>query len=463
VIHDREVRERLATHAVAGRYELFLGLGAGLALLGLILFLFWGMASDDAARAWQVFHVNWLYFTGLSGGSIALVAAHKITKAKWSGVILRFAEAAVFFFPLSIIGLILVQTVGYEHVYGFLHHEIEHHALGHGKAIWLSHHFMFARLLIGLLALYYVGWRLVRADLVPDMHESRSAVTGTRRQMFERWAQRDGFDGTPLAAARQENRIMRLACIYAVLYAVVFTMVAFDGIMAIQPHWFSNLLGGFYFMGSFLGGHTLLALTMLYGTKHLGVRDLLSPKQRHDLGKLIFGFTVFWAYLMWAQFLVIWYGNMPEETGFVFSRLWGEWLPVGRIVFLGMFVIPFVGLLGVAPKKLPATLALFAGISLATLWLERYFLVIPSVTAASGPMFSIAEVGPTALMAGLFLLAYALFARTFPMVSPRLADITLNRELGHHAGPSAFYERDEAEGDYLHETDIEKDLGKGTV
>ena len=83
-------------------------------------------------------------------------------------------------------------------------------------------------------------------------------------------------------------------------------------------------------MGSFLGGHMLLALLMIYGAAHLGVADLISPKQRHDLGKLCFGFTVFWTYLMWAQFLVIWYGNLPEETGFVFARLWGHWLPVGR-------------------------------------------------------------------------------------------------------------------------------------
>ncbi len=68
---------------------------------------------------------------------------------------------------------------------------------------------------------------------------------------------------------------------------------------------------------------------------------------------------MFWAYLMWAQFLVIWYGNLPEETGFLFARLWGPWRPIGSIVFLGMFVIPFFGLLGVLPKKRPFTLALF--------------------------------------------------------------------------------------------------------
>ena len=149
---------------------------------------------------------------------------------------------------------------------------------------------------------------------------------------------------------------------------------------------------------------------------------------------------MFWAYLMWAQFLVIWYGNLPEETGFVFARLWGHWLPIGRAVLLGMFVIPFIGLLGVAPKKFPATLGLFTAVSLVALWLERYLLVVPSVTTAA-PMFGLPELGPTLAFLGLFLVAYALYARNFPMLSPRLALITLERERGHGHGHE--FEHDE--------------------
>jgi len=147
---------------------------------------------------------------------------------------------------------------------------------------------------------------------------------------------------------------------------------------------------------------------------------------------MVFGFTVFWTYLMWAQFLVIWYGNLPEETGFVFSRLWGPWRPVGGAVFLGMFVIPFAGLLSVGAKKTRLTLGLFTAISLCALWLERYLMVIPSVTAEAGPVVGLPEVGPTLMFIGLFLLSYAWFARTYPMISPRLAMITLEKERGHH-------------------------------
>jgi hypothetical protein len=381
---------------------------------------------------------------------VALAAVHKIVNAKWSGVVLRFSEAAVAFLPVSFLAMVLIFTLGYEPVYGHMQEEL--HGLQHAKAVWLSHPFMFARLAIGLGVLYLVGWKLVRADMVPDMFAARGVVTGGRRALFERWT--NGYDGSEGAIERNEARIHRLAPIYAVLYALVFTAVAFDGIMALQPHWFSNLLGGWYFMGSFLGAHTSLALLMIYGSRQLGIADLVSPKQRHDLGKLCFGFTVFWTYLLWAQFLVIWYGNLPEETGFVFARLWGHWLPVGKAVFIGMFVVPFIGLLGVAPKKFRPTLALFASISLAALWLERYLLVMPSVSATPGPQIGVPEVGSTLLFLGLYLLTYALFARTFPMVSPRLAEITLNRELGHHY--VEIFDHEDADKDFVHDADLER-------
>ncbi len=448
------LRARLAVNSISGRYDLFLGIGLGLAILGLIFFL--RALGDDASapRAWHLFQVNWVYFTGLAGGSVAIAAVHKVVNARWSGLVLRFAEASVAFLPISLVGLLLILTVGYHHIYGHMEEVLP--TLSEGKRLWLSHGVMFGRLLLGLAALYWVGWRLVRADMLPDMFAARGVASGRRGPLYERMTAQ--FDGSEGALEANERQIHRLAPTYVVLYALVFTSVAFDGMMALQPHWFSNLFGGWYFMGSFLGGHMLLALMMIHGGRHIGIADLISPKQRHDLGKLCFGFTVFWTYLMWAQFQVIWYGNLPEETGFVFSRLWGEWVPVARLVFLGMFVVPFIGLIGVAPKKTRATLAFFASVSLVALWLERYILVVPSVTLLEGPAFGLAELGPTLLFTGLYLLAYALFGRTFPMVSPRLAEITLHREVGHHG--VEIFDHEDADQDYVHEADLERRRGR---
>jgi hypothetical protein len=418
--------QRLKARSTSGRYGFFVGAGGLLAVVGVALFVM-ALLGESGVRAWHAFHVNWLYFTGLAAGSLAIVAAHKIANAKWSGVIIRFSEATVYFGVVSIIGAALIFTLGYQAIYGPMEHEL--HGMSHGKALWLSHGFMAVRVIGGLIVLFTVGWMLVRADLLPDMAAVKDQVQDGRRAMYDQWTASQ--DLSPAGAARNEARIHRLAPMYVVLYALVATIVAFDGIMALQPHWFSNLLGGWYFMGSFLGGHTLLVLLLFYGRKQLGIEDLVTPKQRHDLGKLCFGFTVFWAYLMWAQFLVIWYGNMPEETGFVFARLWGPWRPIGTAILFGMFIIPFWGFISVGAKKSRFFLPFFAIVSLVSLWLERYILVTPSVTVEAGPVFGLPELGPLLLFLGAFLLAYGVFARMFPMVSPRLAAIALAKEAGH--------------------------------
>ncbi len=415
------LRDRLVEKSVSADYGTFVTAGAGITVVGVALFLM-SLAGAGSHRAWQAFHVNWLFFTGLTFGSIAITAVHKIANAKWSGVILRLSQAASWFFPVSLVGLILILTVGYQDIYGPMQAALG--GVSPGKARWLSHSWMATRLVVGMVLLFAVGWALIKSDMLPDLLLAKDRVSGARRARYDRMLQ--GYD-----EGANHTRIYRLAGVFAPLYAIVMTIIAFDGIMALQPHWTSNLLGGWYFMGAWLGALMLQALMMLYARTAAGLDEFISPKQRHDLGKLCFGFTVFWTYLMWSQFLVIWYGNMPEETGFVFARLWGPWRPIGAAVGAGVFLLPFAGLIGVAPKKSPLTLALFASISLCALWLERYLMVLPSITAEAGPVFGLPELAPTLAFLGLFLVTYGLFARTFPMVSPRLAMITLEREAAH--------------------------------
>src|SRR2546425_2638226 len=138
-------------------------------------------------------------------------------------------------------------------------------------------------------------------------------------------------------------------------------------------------------MGSFLAALMALAVLAVLLRRAMRLSDLISLRQLHDLGKLCFGFTVFWVYLMWAQFFVIWYGNLPEETYFIFYRLIGPWKPVGVAVFFLVLVIPFVGLLAVKPKQSPPLLLAFAATSLVGIWLERYLEIVPSINGGAGP------------------------------------------------------------------------------
>src|SRR5438093_967147 len=160
----------------------------------------------------------------------------------------------------------------------------------------------------------------------------------------------------------------------------------------------------------------------------MGLAGIYTSRQQHDLGKLCFGFTVFWAYLMWSQFLVIWYGNLPEETYFIFYRLYGVWRPVGIAVFLLVFLIPFVGLLGVKPKLFAPTMVGFALVSLVGIWLERYLEVVPAINQGAGPAIGLPEIGVTLFFGGLFCMSWAWFASRYPIISPRLAADALERE-----------------------------------
>ncbi len=224
------------------------------------------------------------------------------------------------------------------------------------------------------------------------------------------------------------DTIAREAALLVVGYAFGYSLLAFDLMMSLAHKWVSSLFGAFYFMGSFLAALMALAILTIAVRRRMGLDGLFSARQQHDLGKLCFGFTVFWAYLMWAQFLVIWYGNLPEETYFIFYRLLGPWRPIGIAVFLLVFVAPFVGLLGVRPKKHAPTFVAFALTSLVGIWLERYLEIVPSINRGAGPTLGIPELGVTALFAGLFLLSFGWFGARYPMLSPRLAADALERE-----------------------------------
>ncbi|NIM51164.1 MAG: hypothetical protein GTN62_14590 [Gemmatimonadales bacterium] len=393
--------------------------GAMLAVLGLGFFVVL-LTGDDPGRAWRMFHVNFLFFTGAAQGAIIFAATQKITKGAWSGPIIRFAEAAAAFLPISLICFVLL-FLGRHYLFPW----IEHPTPVRGN--WLTTPWVFWRDLVALLALLSVTLAFVYNDLKPDIAVVKQHVSGWRRQLYERIT-RD-YTGTTDELERIERRLNWLAPLLCLLYAYLFTLLAFDLVMSLAPYWLSNLFGAFFFMGSFLTGLTLLGLMTVFWRRRLGMREMIGREQFHDLGKLVFGFSIFWAYLVYSQVLVIWYGNLPEETSFLFYRFWGEWRPIAVLVGLMVFLIPFWGLIWVKAKVTAFTFTLFVLISFVGVWLERYLLVQPSLTE-HGPAFGLPEFGITAGFLGLFLFAYGIFARTFPMVSPRL--LAEAEETGHH-------------------------------
>ena len=386
-----------ARQAPVARFALFGALAAGLG--GIILVL--GLLSRNPERTWWAYHVNFVFWVGLAQGMVVFAATQKLAKGHWSGVIIRFAEAGAAFTTVALL-LFIGLIIGRQYIFTWIHEprpEI---------GWWLTNKWFFVRNGAILAVLSWLSWRFVRHDTGPDVRE----VSG----------------GEKVVRTEDAPRISREAAFLILAYAFGSSLLGYDLIMSLSTKWVSNLFGAFYFMGSFLAGLMMLAILAILLRRTMGLAGIYTSRQQHDLGKLCFGFSVFWAYLMWSQFLVIWYGNLPEETYFIFYRLYGVWRPVGIAVFLLVFLIPFIGLLGVKPKLFAPTMVGFALVSLAGIWLERYLEVVPAINHGAGPAIGLPEIGVALFFGGLFFLSWAWFASRYPIISPRLAADALERE-----------------------------------
>ncbi|HEV8399189.1 MAG TPA: hypothetical protein VGQ18_05030 [Gemmatimonadales bacterium] len=377
----------------------FAVVGAIAAILGGIVLVL-GLISAHPERTWWAYQANFMFWAGLAQGMVVFAATQKLAKGHWSGVIIRFAEAGVAFTTVAVV-LFLGLFIGREYIFTWLH-EPRPEIGG-----WLTSKWFFVRNGAILAALSWLSWRFVRHDASPDVRE---------------------LAGQAVERTEDSARITRDAVFVIFAFAFGYSLLGYDLIMSLAHKWVSNLFGAFYFMGSFLTGLMMLAVLSIVLRGSMGLTGIYTSRQQHDLGKLCFGFTVFWAYLMWSQYLVIWYGNLPEETYFIFYRLSGAWKPIGIAVFLLVFLIPFIGLLGVKPKLFSATMVTFAIVSLAGVWLERYLEVVPSVNHGAGPAIGVPELGTALFFGGIFFLSWAWFAGRFPIISPRLAADALERE-----------------------------------
>ena len=381
----------------------FRAIGLGATAVGLVLLLL--SLKTHADRVWSAYHFNFVFWLGLAQASVVVAASQKLAKGHWSGLVIRFAEASVAFLPVAVV-LFFASYLGRTYIYPWVS------APRADLGWWLSPTWFYVRDGAVLIVMSWLSWRFVRADMAPDLAELAT--------------------GKPVdPSAEERGLITRDAALATLAFAFGLSLIAFDTIMSLAHRWVSNLYGAFYFMGSFLCALMWLAVLSVRMRQRMELGDLYSRRQQHDLGKLCFGFTVFWAYLMFAQFLVIWYGNLPEETYFIFYRLWGPWRPVGVAVFLLVFLIPFIGLLGVKPKRSSVWLLGIALLSIAGIWLERYYEVVPSLNGGAGPAIGVPELGALLFIGGLYALSYSWFAGRYPMVSPRLAADTLDREHGH--------------------------------
>lgn len=398
--------------------------GIGVAI-GVAAFLY-GLATDPATT-WRAFHVNTFYFGCVAQGGVVLAAALVIIGAQWAGPVRRVAESLGAWVPFTLV-LALVSFLGRGYVYPWIANPIP------AKASWLNVPRMVVMdtailallALVTLLFLYY--------SVRPTLY----GVTGqgAAKGLFERWTA--GWRGQAEEEARSADKLRRLAPIVALLYAFGWSILAIDQIMSLTPTWYSILFPGFVAWGGFLGAIGLTSLLSILLRKARGFEGQFHAARLHDLGKMLFAFSIFWMYLFWAQYLVIWYGNLPEETQFFEARLGPQFLmepgfkgwyfdfsferlsasPYGwlsMVVWALIWIIPFWVLLGQRPKKSPLVNGTVSALMVLGFWLERNLLVWPSFDKLHGfSWLGPIQVGIALGFLGAFTLVWLAYTCLFP-------------------------------------------------
>lgn len=371
-----------------------------------------GLGGEQPIRTWQIFLVNYLFWSGLALGSVVFSAALTITKARWGRPVKRLAEAPAAFLPFSFL-LFWVLFAGRERIFPWIDHPIPQ------KAVWLNAGFLFARDGLSLLILISVALALVYFS-----------VRGERSLQFQ--SQEDWERCRAQGEENQEKQAI-LAPITAILYALVFSLLGFDLVMSLSPHWYSTLFGMYFFTGSFYSGLAVVIFLSLLAVKRFDLEAFIRKNQFHDLGKLFLAFCLVNGDFFFSQFLVIWYGNLPEETRYVILRVsLPPWNALAWTVLFLFFIIPFATLLSKKAKTHTGIMFFLTGLVLTGMWLERFLLVAPSLWKGAGLPLGISEVMITLGFFGLLALCIRWFFRRFPLLP--LSDPLFLESLEHGSG-----------------------------
>jgi len=336
----------------------------GLAAIGALIFITVALIGNPA-RAWQAYLLNFLFFSAIAQGAVLFSALMHTVKARWSSPLANVAESFAAFFPISL-ALFVILFLGQQYVFPWLHEDL------HGKEVWLNVPFLFGRDLAGLILLYGFGLAFLYHRLYFTLKDlGASGPVGRRLQA--RW------DRRPPDEARMASRTTVFGILYLLAFALVLSLVGYDLVMAADPHWFSTLFGAYSFVKAiYIGFGALIVLSaLLHMSGNNGYH--VEESQFHDIGKLFFAFCLVWADFFYAQFVVIWYGNIPEETAYIIERtMAAPWDKLAWTIFIGCFVAPFLILINRRIKMIPRAMVVICLAVMAGIWLEHYLLLGPA-------------------------------------------------------------------------------------
>ncbi len=376
------------------------GMFVGMAAIGLI-----GLAISifmDSQRGWAAFLLNHFFFMSLALGGLFICAVQFLTNAMWSAPVRRISESFSAYLPVVLVGFILIASLGVPHLFEWSHAEVVKGdpVLEH-KASYLNVTFFVIRNLVAIAIWYFLGKKLVGNSVAQDANGD----------------------------IKYTNRNKVLAPLFMVLFALSFTMSAIDLLMSLDPHWFSTMFGVYAFAGLFTSSLAMTTIFVIKLRRNGMLKDIVNDNHLHDLGKFMFAFTIFWAYIAFSQFMLIWYANLPEETMYFMHRFSGNWTYVTVFLLLGKFLVPFFALLPRDAKRDEGRLMKVAYWMLFAQWIDLIWIIQPEFFK-EGPKIGLPEVAGLVGFAGLFGLMVTRFLSKNNVVA--IGDPKLNEAVFHH-------------------------------
>jgi len=339
--------ERVIPEGSAWNRMPWIGLAVG--ALGLIASaLLYGANPQQFYFSWLV---SFLFFISLALGGMFFVLLQFVTKSGWGIVVRRLAENVMATVPLFVV-LFIPVALGIHELFPWSHADaVAADPLLQGKEPYLNQGFFLVR-----AAVYLLLWTLIavwyRSNSVKQDRTGEDAIS---------------------------RRLSATSGPGIIVFALTISYAVIDWVMSLDPHWYSTIFGVYYFSGCLVGIFALMVL-MAAALEHAGVlRKVINVEHFHDLGKLLFAFSMFWAYIAFSQFFLIWYGNIPEETLWYLHRAEGSWKSLSVLLAVGHFVVPFFFLMPRAIKRKRIPLVLGALWMLAMHWIDLYWLIMPNL------------------------------------------------------------------------------------
>ena len=340
--------------------------------------------------------VSFLFFLTLALGGLFFVLIQYASQGGWGIVLRRIGETIFVTLPVMA-ALFLPVLLGLRDLYSWtVPGAAEHDALLQWKAPYLNVPFFLIR-----AAVFFAIWSFIAL-------------------LYYRGSRSQDATGDPAVSAR----LRLLAGPSIIVLALTQTFASFDWIMSLTPHWYSTMFGVYFFAGSFVGFIALLSVVVA-AMRGAGLLDtVVTAEHLHDVGKFLFAFTAFWAYIAFSQFFLMWYGNLPEETIWFKTRMEGSWLQVSLFLMAGHFGAPFFYLMGRTVKRNGTTLAVGGAWVLTMHFVDLYWQVMPTLHP-EGFRPSVLDVAALVTVGGCFVAAVSWLMRRqalVPLRDPRLAE-----------------------------------------